>query len=206
MTWTFMKFMDLCSRIQIKKRKKKCEFWFSNTFFPKPHAVSAKQCKKSLPSGFHGVWGRVAWSESPQVEPLWARHVKYTSVEQPAMCRAFVSLQRATLGKVTSQENWTLGVPHRLSKVREKECLSSQVGGGRFCKSLKMGTQQVCRRKEESRTFSGNSRSRFCSDWRGFRDSTSVSMLLTHRTEINLWGEQTPSARGSTFPPNNAYF
>lgn len=32
MTCTFMKFMDLCSRIQIKKRRKKCEFWFSNTF------------------------------------------------------------------------------------------------------------------------------------------------------------------------------
>lgn len=84
----------------LKKKKKKCEFWFSNTFFfSKPHAISAKQCKKSLPSDFHGVWGRVAWSESPQVEPIWARHIKYTCVEQPAMCRVFVSLQRAILGK-----------------------------------------------------------------------------------------------------------
>lgn len=127
---------------------------FKYFFFPpKPHAISVKQCKKSLPSGFHGVWGRVSWSESPQVEPLWARHVKYTCVEQPAMCRAFVSLQRAILGKEGKwlpqrTEVWVCLMPHRLSKVRERECLSSQVGGERFCKSLKMGTQQVYTHKE----------------------------------------------------------
>lgn len=159
--------------------------------------------EKALPSGFHWVWGRVAWSERPQVEPLWARHVKYTCVEQPAMGRAFVSLQRTIPGKEGKWlpwENWSLGPPHRLSKVRERKCLSSQVDGGRFCKSLKMGTQQVCTCKEESRPALGNSRSRLCSDWRGFRDSTTVYKLLAHtKLKYNLWGKQTPSARGSTF-------
>lgn len=125
MTWTFMKFMDLCSRIQIKKRKKKCEFWFSNSFFFKPHAMSAKQCKRLCPlvsTGSEAEW----LSESPQVEPLWARHVKDTCVEQPAMCRAFLSLQRTIPGKEGNWlpwENWSLGVPHRLSQLRERECL-----------------------------------------------------------------------------------
>lgn len=55
--------------------------------------------QKSLPSGFHRVRVGVPRSESPQVEPLEARNVKYAFVEQPALCRAFVSLQRAILEK-----------------------------------------------------------------------------------------------------------
>lgn len=84
------------------------------------------------------------------------------------------------------------------SGSRERESLSSQVGGMRLCRSLKLETQQVCTWKEERRYFSGYCSSRFCYDWRGCRNSASVSLYswLT-QNEFNLWGKETFRARGS---------
>lgn len=94
-------------------------------------------------------------------------------------------------------------------RSRERECLSSQVGFMRLCSFLKLGTQQVCTWKEERSHFSGYCSSRFCYDWRGYRNSAPVSLYpwLT-QNEIQSLGERTLpgwEAAQTTIFPHSVY-
>lgn len=112
--------MDLCSRIQIKKRKKKCEFWFSNTFSNLMQFLlsNAKMLYTLLSTGSEAKsHGR----EGTQVEPLRAQHIRSCSyVGQPTIHAAFLSLPRAIWGKWSPAESWGLGVLQRLPKVKRE--------------------------------------------------------------------------------------
>lgn len=125
MTWTFMKFMDLCSRIQIKKRKKKCEFWFSNTFFfSNPMQCLLRNAKILLcPLEWHG-------NESPPPTPILTHPLPQSPSELSTSsapkwsnlqcARPFWASTEWFQVKEPPWEDWSLDVLHRLSKVKRE--------------------------------------------------------------------------------------
>lgn len=165
-----------------KKSKKKCEFWFSNTFSNLMQFLPSN-AKTALYSAFQWVWGkRPTGGRAPRWRPSELGTPDTATWSDLQYTRVFLSLLRAIWGKWSPAESWGLGVLHRFSKVREREGLRSQVGWRRLHSSLKLGTQEVCTWKEKSRSYYA---------WRGCRNSAPVSLYpwLT-QNEIQSLGKE----------------
>lgn len=148
-------------------------------YFFKPHAISAKQCRNTLHSTFagsevksHGREGPPKWSPS---ELSTSDAATWSNLQYTQHFWAFP--EQSQVNDLQQRERAEAWVCYRGSPgSRERESLSSQVGCIRLCSSLKLETQQVCTWKKERRYFSGYCSSRFCYDWRGCRNSASVSL------------------------------
>lgn len=98
-------------------------------YFFKPHAISAKQCKKCSVLCFPlGLRQRPTGGRVPRWRPSELGTPDTATWSDLQDTRVFLSLLRAIWGKWSPAESWGLGVLHRFSKVREREGLRSQVG------------------------------------------------------------------------------